>query len=172
MIMNIITNCRLIIYGVREMRKKKRIVFLSVVMALTPFFSVVYAMDVTYRKHIGPVFEAKCIGCHGQDAAPEYHAFKEEKAKWVSKGQGMRMDTYSHLVFYTAWPDTGALMRRLDDGKGGKDGKIGNMYQYLGSTEEERQQNLKFFKEWVGNWTLKKWKDITKEEMDRIKVKY
>ncbi len=64
-------------------------------------------------------------------------------------------------------------MRRLDDGKGGKPG---NMYQYLGSTEEERQQNLKLFKEWVGNWTLKKWKDITKditkEDMDGIKVKY
>ncbi|MBT9537978.1 MAG: hypothetical protein IVZ94_07575 [Nitrospirae bacterium] len=63
-------------------------------------------------------------------------------------------------------------MRRLDDGKNTKDGKPGNMYQYLGSTEEERQQNLKLFKDWVGNWTLKKRKDITKEEMEGIKVKY
>lgn len=84
----------------------------------------------------------------------------------------MRLDTYSHLIFYTAWPDTGALMRRLDDGKNTKDGEPGNMYQYLGSTEEERQQNLKLFKDWVGNWTLKRWKDITKEDMDGIKVKY
>ena len=154
------------------MRKKKRIVFLCVLIALAASFSVVYAEDVTYRKHIGPVFEAKCIVCHGQDAAPEYHAFKEEKAKWVSKGQGMRMDTYSHLVFYTAWPNTGALMRRLDDGKGGKDGKPGNMYQYLGSTEEERQSNLKLFKDWIGNWILKKWPEITKEKMNGIKVKF
>ncbi len=132
--------------------------------------SSVGAEEITYRKHIKPLFDAKCVSCHGKDAAPEYYAFKEEKDKWMSKGQGMRMDTYSHLVFYTAWPDTGALMRRLDDGK--TTGNAGNMYQYLGSTEEERQSNLKIFKDWVGNWTPKRWKEITKEDMDRIKVKY
>ncbi len=131
-----------------------------------------HAEEVTYRKHIKSLFDAKCVHCHGSDSAPEYYAFKEEKEKWLSKEQGMRMDTYSHLIFYTAWPDTGALMRRLDDGKNSKDGKPGNMYQYLGSTEEERQKNLKLFKDWVGYWTLKKWQDITKEEMNQIKVKY
>lgn len=35
----------------------------------------------------------------------------------------------------------GAVMRRLNDGKGSKDGKEGNMYQYLGSDEQERQSN-------------------------------
>ena len=154
------------------MNRRKRIAFVVTLIAMAAFCSVVYAEDISYRKHIKPIFEAKCVGCHGQDAAPEYHAFKEEKDKWLVKGQGMRMDSYSHLVFYTAWPDTGALMRRLDDGKSGKDGKAGNMYQHLGSTEEERQANLKLFKDWVGNWTLKKWKDITKEEIDGIKVKY
>jgi len=134
--------------------------------------SMAMADDVTYRKNIEPIVSSKCASCHGQDAAPEHYAFKAEKDKWLSKGQGMRMDTYSHLVFYIAWPDTGALMRRLDDGKNTKDGKPGNMYQYLGSTDEERQQNLKLFKDWVGNWTLKKRKDITKEEMDGIKVQY
>ncbi len=132
--------------------------------------SMAWSEEVTYRKHIKPLFDSKCIGCHGHDSAPEYYAFKEDPTKWTSKGQGMRMDTYSHLIFYTAWPDTGALMRRLDDGK--TTGRPGNMYQYLGSTEEERQQNLKLFKDWVGNWTLKKWKDITKEELEQIKVKY
>ncbi|MEW5746642.1 MAG: cytochrome C [Nitrospirota bacterium] len=148
--------------------------FLAVMSSLF-FFSLVSAAwseEVTYRKHIKPVVDAKCAGCHGKEAAPEYYAFKEEKDKWLAKGQGMRMDTYSHLIFYTAWPDTGALMRRLDDGKGSKEGKQGNMYQYLGATEEERQQNLKLFKEWVGNWTLKRWKDITKEDMNGIKVTY
>lgn len=77
-----------------------------------------------------------------------------------------------HLIGFIGWPDTGAVMRRLDDGKNTKDGKPGNMYQYLGSTEEERQQNLRLFRDWIGNWTLKKWKDITKEEMDGIKAKY
>ncbi|MCX8070232.1 MAG: hypothetical protein N2738_06985 [Thermodesulfovibrionales bacterium] len=130
----------------------------------------VNAEEITYRKHIKPIFDAKCVACHGVNSAPEYYAFKEEPDKWKSKGQGMRMDTYSHLIFYTAWPDTGALMRRLDDGKVA--GKEGNMYVYLGSTDEERQKNLKIFKEWVGNWTPKRWKDITKEDMDKIKVKY
>ena len=134
--------------------------------------SMSWAEDITYTKHIKPLFDARCVACHGQNAAPEYYAFKAEKDKWLAKGNGMRMDTYSHLIFYTAWADTGSLMRRLDDGKNTKDSKPGNMYQHLGATEEERQKNLNLFKGWVGNWTLKRWKDITKEEMDEIKVKY
>jgi hypothetical protein len=134
--------------------------------------SIASAEEITYRKHVKPLFDSKCGACHGSEAAPEYYAFKEEQNKWTAQGKGMRMDTYSHLLFYTAWPDTGALMRRLDDGKGVKDGKPGNMYQYLGGTEEERQQNLKLFKEWVGNWTLKRWKEISKEDINGIKVKY
>ena len=129
-----------------------------------------WSSDVTYTSQIQPLVAAKCVACHGKDAAPEYYAFKKEKEKWVAKGQGMRMDTYSHLIFYTAWPDTGALMRRLDDGKAS--GKPGNMYQHLGANEEERQKNLALFKSWVGNWTHKRWNDITKEEMNGITVKY
>jgi hypothetical protein len=134
--------------------------------------SLASAEEITYRKHITPVFISKCGACHGADAAPEYQAFKEEPSKWSALGKGMKMDTYSHLVFYTAWPGTGALMRRLDDGGGTKDGKPGNMYRYLGETEEERQRNLRFFKDWVGNWTLKRRKEISKEDLDGIKVKY
>ncbi len=130
------------------------------------------AQDIKYTTHIKPIFDAKCIACHGEDAAPEYYAFKAEKDKWLAKGQGMRMNTYSHLIFYTAWADTGSLMRRLDDGKKAKDGKPGNMYQHLGTTEEERQKNLKLFKEWVSNWTLKRWPEITKEELNGIKIQY
>ncbi len=143
---------------------------LLVVSMVLTIASLAMAEEVTYRKHIKPLFDQKCVACHGKDAAPEYYAFKEDPKKYTDKGQGMRMDTYSHLIFYTAWPDTGALMRRLDDGKIA--GSSGNMYQYLGSTEEERQKNLKLFKDWVGNWTTKRWKDITKEDMDKIKVKY
>ncbi|MBI5025830.1 MAG: cytochrome C [Nitrospirae bacterium] len=143
-----------------------------VFLILVTFSINAYAGDTSYTAHIKPIFDAKCIGCHGPDAAPEYDAFKQEKDKWLAKGKGMRLDTYSHLIFYTAWPDAGALMRRLDDGKNTKDRKPGNMYQYLGATEEERQKNLKIFREWVGNWTLKKWPEITKEDMNGIKVKY
>ncbi len=123
------------------------------------------AETVTYRKDIQPVFQARCVVCHGSDA-PEYQGFKEAKEAWLAKGLGPRMDTYSHLVFYTAWPDTGALMRRLDDAK------PGNMYQHLGDSDAERQKNLALFKAWVGNWNLKKWGEVTKEELDGVKVPY
>jgi hypothetical protein len=63
-------------------------------------------------------------------------------------------------------------MRRLDDGKGSKDGKPGNMYQHLGDTEKERQQNLGQFKEWVGSWSLKRLPETTKEELSSIKATY
>lgn len=130
------------------------------------------ADEITYTGQIANLVEAKCAGCHGINAAPEYHAFKKEKDKWLAKGQGMRMNSYSHLVFFTAWPDTGALMRRLDDGKSGKEGKPGNMYRHLGSSEEERQKNLALFKGWVGHWSLKRWNEISKDELSGITVKY
>lgn len=130
------------------------------------------ASEISYSGQIQALVAARCSACHGREAAPEYYAFKKEKTKWLAKGQGMKMDTYSHLIFFTAWPDTGALMRRLDDGKGAKDGKPGNMYTHLGVDEDERQKNLALFKEWVGNWTLKRWSEITKEEMNSITVRY
>lgn len=94
--------------------------------------------------------------------------------------KGPRMDTYADLIFYIGWPDTGAIMRKLDDRKSTSDGMPGNMNQYLGTTEEERQKNLNLFKEWVGKdaWKLNRWEArgkvpaITKEDMDKIKVKY
>lgn len=150
----------------------KTIIAVIVVGVVLGFASFALSEEITYRKHIRPLFDSKCGTCHGSEAAPEYQAFKEEPPKWTSRGKGMRMDTYSHLVFYTAWPDTGALMRRLNDGREIKDGKPGNMYQYLGATEEERQRNLKLFKDWVGHWTMKRWKEISKEDLDGIKVKY
>jgi hypothetical protein len=134
--------------------------------------SVSQADEITYTKHIQPLIAAHCADCHGKDAAPDYYAFKQEKEKWLAAGQGMRLDTYPHLIFFTAWPDTGSLMRRLDDGKGVSAGKPGNMYRHLGSTEEERQRNLQIFKEWVGSWVVKRWPEVTKEELNGIKVRY
>ena len=131
--------------------------------------SISWSEEITYRKHIKPVFDSKCMGCHGSES-PELPEFAKDKKRYKEMSKGPRMDSYTYLTSLIGWPDTGAIMRRLDDGKG--TGKQGNMYQHLGSTEDERQQNLKLFKDWVGNWTLKKWKDITKEEMDGVKVKY
>ena len=66
-------------------------------------------------------------------------------------------------------------MRRLDDGKNIQDGKPGNMYQYLGGTEEERGKSLLLFKQWIGLWTLKRLPELTKEEileLDKIRGRY
>jgi len=134
--------------------------------------STVNAQETTWSGSIKGIVEKQCLGCHGSDSAPEYPQFKKEKEKWLAKGKAMRMDSYSHLVAFVGWPNTGALMRRLDDGKGSKDGKPGNMYQHLGATEEERQQNLGQFKAWVGNWSLKRWPETTREDLNGIKVTY
>ena len=130
------------------------------------------AADVTYTGQIKPLFDAKCVACHGAESAPEHKAFKMDKEKWLAKGQGMRMDTYSHLIGYIGWPDSGAIMRRLDDGTNRDDKKPGNMYQYLGDNETERQANLALFRSWIGNWNLKKFDALTKEELAGIKVVY
>lgn len=130
-----------------------------------------HADEVTWSGSIKNVFEKSCIACHGSDA-PEYAAFKKEKDVWLKKGIGMRMETYSHLVSFVGWPNAGALMRRLDDGKGSREGKPGNMYQHLGSDEQERQANLALFKAWVGNWSLKRWTDVSKDDLNGVKAKY
>jgi hypothetical protein len=146
------------------------------VIFLLPFLALAapaLADDVTYRKHIQPLWGAKCAACHGANS-PYLGEFNENKQKYTAMSQGPRMDTYAELLFYMAWPDTGAIMRRLDDGKNTKDGKPGNMYVFLGSTEEERQKNLTLFKEWTGKdaWILKRADAITKEDLARFKVKY
>jgi len=137
------------------------------------------AAEVTYRKDIKPLWEQKCAVCHGA-SAPYSGDFDEDPKKFEALLKGPRMDTYADLVAFVVWPDTGAIMRRLDDGKSTSDGKPGNMYQNLGATEEERQKNLKLFTEWVGKdaWKLNRWEArgkvpaITKQDMDKIKAKY
>jgi cytochrome c5 len=131
----------------------------------------VQAEEVTWSGTIKQVFEKHCATCHGGDT-PEYAAFKKDKDAWVKKGVGMRMETYSHLVSFVGWPNSGALMRRLDDGKNSPEGKAGNMYQHLGSDEQERQANLTLFKKWSGSWNLKRWSDTSKDELGSIKTKY
>ncbi len=137
----------------------------TIFLALLFICSAAHATEVNYREHIKPVFDDKCSSCHGA-TAPEYKAFKLDKEKWVAQSIGPRMDSYTYLVYFTGWPDTGALMRRLDDAK------PGNMYQHLGNNEEERQRNLALFKSWVGEWTLKRFKDLSREELAAIEVAY
>lgn len=138
------------------------------------------AQDATYRKDIKPLVDARCAGCHGT-GAPTLAEFQLDQKKYTASMKGPRIDTYADLLALIGWPDTGAIMRRLDDGKSEHaGGKPGNMYQFLGSTEEERQKNLGTFKAWVGPdaWVLNRFKargnvsGITKEQLERIRVNY
>jgi hypothetical protein len=130
--------------------------------------------DVTYREHIRPMWENRCAECHGAES-PYAGDFDEDEERYVQDLKGPRMDSYADLVFFIAWPDTGALMRRLDDGANTADGMPGNMYEHLGESEEERQRNLALFKAWVGGdeaWILKRSGEITKEELQRFELAY
>jgi len=142
---------------------KKLIVFIVAASCLTSGLAL--ADEVSYREHIQPLFASQCAGCHGA-SSPEHKEWKLDKEGWIAKGIGPKMDSYTHLAYFTGWPDTGALMRRLDDTK------PGNMYQHLGSDEAERQQNLALFRAWVGTWTTKRFKDVSKEELAGIKIAY
>lgn len=152
----------------------------SVAACLAVASTVGLAQDVTYTKDIKPLFDAKCAVCHGA-ASPYFGDFDKDPKKFAAAMKGPRMDSYSDLIFFTGWPDTGALMRRLDDGKSPlAGGKAGNMYQFLGGTDEERQNNLRTFKAWVGpeGWVLNRFKargdvpGITREQLEKIQVKY
>jgi hypothetical protein len=131
----------------------------------------VEASEITWQKDIKPIFDKQCAGCHGKDS-PHFEEFNSDKKKWADSGTGMRMDSYSYLISFVGWPETGAIMRRLDDGSSKGDKKAGNMYENLGDSPAERKANLEKFKAWVGNWNLKRWKDVTKDELNTLKIKY
>lgn len=129
------------------------------------------AAEVTWQKDIKPLFDKNCLGCHGEKS-PEHDEFARDKKRYSDKNIGMRMDSYSHLITYVGWPYTGALIRRLDDGTTRADKKPGNMYEHLGANDAERKANLAIFKSWVGSWNVKRWSDVSKEELNAIKAKF
>ena len=135
------------------------------------------AQELTWRKDVGPMIAAKCGACHGANM-PEYSDWMQlgdEKRKTVAP----RIDSYPTFMTYVVWPGTGAMVRRLDDGKAAG-GKPGNMYQYLGSSDEERAKNLQMVKTWLGDgaWNLNRWKargdvpGVTKEQLDKVQARY
>lgn len=149
---------------------------ISLTLALVILAAPAMASERTWRNDIKPLFEAKCIQCH-QASAPEYNDWEllDEKAREETPP---RMDTYPHFMSYVVWPATGAMMRRLDDGKIA--GKAGNMYQHLGDNDEERAKNLQTVKEWLGEgaWNMNRWKarndvpGVSKEQLEKISAKY
>ena len=122
---------------------------------------------VTYENGIKTLVEKRCAECHGSDA-PTMAAFKQDQEGYKAKKLGPRMDTYEHLMVMVNGSDTGAMMRRLDDGANSKDNKPGNMHKYLGKDDAERAANLAVFKQWIGGWSLKRAKDITEEERKAV----
>ncbi len=135
-------------------------------LAAAPAFA---AEDVTYEKDIKEIIAKRCLFCHGPKS-PTMEEFDKDKEGYKKKMKGPKLDTYANLMVVVKGSDAGALMRRLDDGKNTKDGKPGNMYANLGSTDGERAANLEIFKKWIGNWTLKRSKELTKEELQAIKA--
>ena len=146
-------------------------------LAFAMFSAPAAAADATWQKDVGPLIAAKCGACHGANA-PEYNDWMQlgdEKRSKVAP----RMDTYPHFMSYVVWPATGAMMRRLDDGKAAG-GKPGNMYVFLGASDEERAKNLATIKAWLGDgaWNLNRFKErkddpgVTKEQLEKIKAKY
>ena len=124
---------------------------------------------VTYESDIRKLTVKQCRECHGPKS-PSLAEFKKDKEGYKKKDLGPRMDTYETLTIFVNGPDTGALMRRLDDGTNTKDGKPGNMNENLGDTPEERAANLTIFKAWVGGWTLKRSAQISEAERAAIKA--
>lgn len=107
--------------------------------------------EVTYASEIEDILANNCLTCHGE-------------------GSEFPMQNYDNLMVFVNGDDTGALMRRLDNGENTDDGEPGNMYTHLGETDEEREENLATIKEWIGGWTLKRSDEITDDELDSIKA--
>ena len=136
--------------------------------------------DVSYRNDIRPLIKAQCDECHGADA-PTLAEFLLDQEKYKKDKVGPRTDTYADLLQLIGWSDTGAFMRRLDDGTNTADKKPGNMYKHLGETDPERAKNLNLLKDWIGgegSWNLNRWAKrgdvpaIAKEQLDKLQVKY
>lgn len=158
----------------------KRVALSAFCMALagSVFAVQAAASEVSYRKDIRPLWESRCSSCHGKNS-PLMPQFEEDSERYEARNLGPRMASYSELIYFVGWPETGALMRRLDDGSTA--GTPGNMYQNLGDTETERQANLQLFKRWVGGddaWFLNRWNargevpGVTKDQLDRLKLAY
>jgi hypothetical protein len=146
-----------------------RRIFIAAFVIMVTGVPVFPGETVTYEKDIKGIIAKRCIFCHGPNS-PTMEEFDRDKEGYKKKMKGPRLDSYGNLMVVVKGSDAGALMRRLDDGKNTKDGKPGNMYARLGSTDAERSANLETFKKWVGNWTLKRKKELGKEGLEAIKA--
>lgn len=122
-----------------------RRIFIAAFVVMVTAVPVFPGETVTYEKDIKGIIAKRCIFCHGPNS-PTMEEFDRDKEGYRKKMKGPRLDSYGNLMVVVKGSDAGALMRRLDDGKNTKDGKPGNMYARLGSTDAERRENLETFK--------------------------
>jgi mono/diheme cytochrome c family protein len=125
------------------------------------------AESVTYQNGISQLFKDRCLECHGSDA-PSMAEYKADKEKYKKEKLGPRMDSYENVMLMVNGSETGAMMRRLDDGSNHAEKKPGNMYKHLGKSDEERAANLAKVKQWIGGWTLKRANEISEDERKAI----
>ena len=150
----------------------------AVLAAALAFAATAQGQEPTWRKDVEPIVKSKCAACHGA-GAPVYEDWNLDRKTFEARNVGPRMESYPDFMRHVVWPATGSVMRRLDDGKSAG-GKPGNMYAYLGASDEERARNLATIKSWLGEgaWNLNRWETrgsvpgITKEQLDRVKAKY
>lgn len=148
---------------------KRYIVTVCILLISATFVFASSHKEVTYQDHIRPLMENKCFMCHG-DHAPSLEEFDADQEKYENRNIGPRMTTYEEVKVFVIGDDAGAIMRRLDDGSNTAGGNSGNMYEYLGRTDEARQQNLSVFKEWTGHWTLKRSDELTDEDIQKFSI--
>ena len=146
---------------------KKTLLWLATAGAMAALSGTAAAQSVTYENSVKKILAERCIMCHGQ-GSPTLAEFGKDQEGWKKKMKGPKMDDYASLIMLVKGSDAGALMRRLDDGKNTKDGKPGNMYNYLGNNPAERAARLDTMKKWVGSWSLKRRKELSEAELAAI----
>jgi len=144
--------------------------FLFLIIVMTGYVLADEGKSVTYEKDVKKVISGGCLSCHGSNS-PTIEEYGKNKEGFKKKMKGPRMDTYENLMVFVNGKDTGAFMRRLDDGKNTKDGKPGNMFKFLGKTDQERAMNLELIKEWISGWTLKRKAEMTERDLKAIKAR-
>ena len=146
---------------------RKTLLLLATAGAMGALSTPAAAQPVTYENSVKKIFAERCAACH-ISGAPSMSEFQNNKEAWTKKFKGPSMADYKSVMVMVNGSDAGALMRRLDDGKNTKDGKPGNMYNYLGSNPAERAARLDTMKKWVGNWSLKRRKELSDSELQAI----
>ena len=146
---------------------RKTLLLLATAGAMGALSAPAAAQPVTYENSVKKIFAERCAGCH-ISGAPSMSEFQNNKEAWTKKFKGPSMADYKSVMVMVNGSDAGALMRRLDDGKNTKDGKPGNMYNYLGKDAHDRAERLEKIKKWVGNWSLKRRKELSDAELAAI----